>query len=175
MFVTWLSRWRSCSLCHGSHVFVFVCMCEFLGLQVWKIYCGWELKMSSFGARNLCVSVWVCTAQYMCTYVCVSFWSSLITCRYSCVHACALGYFMYSYMVELQGEWALWVSQLNICLFQHPCSQWRPHCIRYEDPLTIKGCWINFLYNIAPLESSLFSNKGLTMEGFTSAIKGQEQ
>lgn len=108
MFVTWLSWWRSCSLRHGSHVFVFVCMCVFLGLQVWKIYCGRELKMSSFWAKNLCVSTSVreCTVQYMCIYEHMHIYSicSVITCRYSCLHAYALVYFMYSYMVELQGE-----------------------------------------------------------------------
>lgn len=117
MFVTWLSWWRSCSLRHGLHVFVFVCMCAFLGLQVWKIYCGWELKMSSFWP-GIFVCLLVCESTQM--DMRVSFWSSVITCRYLCMHARAPVYFMYSYMVELQGEWALWISKPCVCFLWHP-------------------------------------------------------
>lgn len=101
---------------------IWICVraCVFLCLLVWKIYCGWELKMSSFGARKcLWVSncVLVCTVQCLCNDVCVC---------YMCEHVLLWILWIYTWLNVKSTRFASeadWEYSI--------CSRWLDSCTSY--------------------------------------------
>lgn len=85
-FVTWLVVVEKL---HNLSRIACLCVGVYLVFQVWKIYCGWELMMSSFWTRDHCVSACVCAKFNMCMITRDGlFEAAWITCGCSCcMHA----------------------------------------------------------------------------------------
>lgn len=72
------------------------CLCVFLSLQIWKIYCGWELKdelILNYGSLHVLVCQW--EKSRSCMIMCTGLLEVMHVHRQ---------YFLHCYMVKLVNE-----------------------------------------------------------------------